>query len=571
MIEKYKPTKFSEIVGNKTAVQTLGKWMLTWPAVSTCALVSGPCGVGKTLTIDLLIKQPEYNVMEVNPDDERNEGYLKQHVAPFVKTKKNIWGKSNVLVVNDVDVSNDHGFLGALCACIKETKIPIILTCNERYDPKIKTLAALCTDIKFFKPSTQEICRYITDLVKKELNTNRLTPKQIQLIQTATETAEGDVRNAILSTEFNLICVNIDKTDPITHKKTKDKMKPNLFELTTDFMSQLTEYVDKAELFNMEKDLLPLMVHENYPSTVMKTKVLSDKQYASFASSKLTDYKPFHLSVASSQLSDYDMFPYEYGSSSVIQATAVCHSSSKINFTGYLGKMSTKTKKTNTIVDIESRLLLRLPVGHFRLDYMSYMLKILYNCLGENNNNNITGFVDKCISYGFTKEDIQDNLPSLLITDGFYTSCDYSNIDKKVKASITKTFTKQEQIQTQLPKPVAKTKAKATNATIKAISTEPSAEKKTPVPRKTAAKKGSSLPSVVPATSEPKVAENITFTVTELEQTPVAIPDSVPPKARTTRKKSTKTSTEVNEIIPIPDQIPVTRTRVIRKNAKKTE
>jgi hypothetical protein len=363
--------------------------------------------------------------MEINTDDERNETFITQKISPFVKTIKNIWGKSNVLVVNDIDVSNDNGFIGALCKCVKETKIPIILTCNDRYEPKIKQLATLCCDIKFFKPTSSEICKYITEIVKKELNINRLTTHQNQLIQTATETSEGDVRNAIMSTEFYLITVpppsKSSQSQNQNQKVKKDTNKTNLFEITTDFMSQLTDFVEKVDLFNMEKDLMPLMVHENYPLNIMKTKTKKEELY--------------HLSFASSAMSDYDLLPYECEDISIIRATTVCHPK-KINFTGYLGKMSSKTKKTNVTTNMESTLQIR--VGHFRLDYMSYMLMILYNQI-----NNPTTFVEKCVSYGFTKEDIQENLSVILIAESSYSKCEYSNIDKKVKTSITKLFSKE--------------------------------------------------------------------------------------------------------------------------------
>jgi DNA polymerase III delta prime subunit len=470
MLEKYKPTKFSEIIGNKTAIQTLGRWLLTWSASSACALVSGPCGIGKTLSIELLIKQPEYNVMEVNTDDERNESFITQKVAPFVKTIKNVWGKSNILVVNDVDVSNDNGFIGALCKCVKETKIPIILTCNDRYEPKIKPLAALCTDIKFFKPTSAEICKYITEIVKKELNTTRLTTHQNQLIQTATETAEGDVRNAIMSAEFSLITVPPAKSKSSQQqqqqqpKGKKDTHKTNIFEVTTDFMSQLTDFVDKVDLFHMENDLMPLMVHENYPLNIMRTKTKLEELY--------------HLSFASAAMSDYDLLPYECEDISIIRATNVCHPK-KINFTGYLGKMSSKTKKTNITTNIEANLQIR--VGHFRLDYMSYMLMILYNQI-----NTPTTFVDKCVSYGFTKEDIQDNLSVILIAEGSYSKCDYSSVDKKVKASITKLFSKES------PPPAKTTKTK----------TKSTKEKKQPI-SKAATPTTTPTPEPIPSAIQP--------------------------------------------------------------------
>ena len=72
-----------------------------------------------------------------------------------------IFGKKNALVVNDLDCLNDYGFISALTECIKETKIPIICTCNDRYNQAFKTFATYCEDIKFRNPSTNEIYNFI--------------------------------------------------------------------------------------------------------------------------------------------------------------------------------------------------------------------------------------------------------------------------------------------------------------------------------------------------------------------------------------------------------------------------
>lgn len=573
LLEKYKPTTLSQILGNKTVVQSLGTWLQTWPAVSTCALVSGPCGVGKTLTLELLIHAPtaNYNVLEINPDDERNDTFFHKHVKPFVKTKKNIWGKDNLLLVNDVDVANDHGFLGALCTCIKETKIPILLTCNERYDPKLKTLAALCTDFKYFSPSALDICKYVTEMVKKELDTPRLAPGQLQLIQMATETAQGDVRNAILNTEFQLLSVTTSTTSASsnTTKPThtnhtsnscnKDKRTANLFELTTSFLSQFTDLTDKMELFAMEKELLPLMVHENYPANLLKTKTPVEKLN--------------HLSFAAAKLSDADLFPYDYGSTSILQATNVCHVTAKVNFTSYLGKMSTKIKKTNVSTDLESHLRglsPRLPIGHFRLDYLCYMAQILYRLLSDP-----VRFVDKSIAFGFTKEDIQENLGVLLLAEGTYASCDYAAIDKKVKAALTKQFNKHALeassatveggggrggVESTPPAKKTKTTKKATSPSATATATSvtptatttttPATEKKKTAPRKTTT-----------TTTTTKKTSKTTECLVSLTRTPRTLTPEPPPAALTTAPPVVESTS--------PPTLPTTRTTV-RKKTKVT-
>ena len=542
LLEKYKPTNLQQVLGNKPSIQTLTNWLQSWPAVSPAVLVSGPCGVGKTLVIDLLVKSPTNttnNVMEVNTDDDRTDTYLQRNIKPFTQTRRNMWGKANLLIVNDVDSCNDHGFLGALCGIVRETKIPIILTCNDRYDPKIKTLAALCTDVKFFKPSSMDISRHITGIVQKELQTPRLASIQTQTIHAAAERSDGDVRNSLLTTEFNLLPVtkstNTNKGILEKEKNDKDKIKSNLFELTTEFMSQLTVFSEKVELFAMEKDLLPLMVHENYPLNILKTKTLLEKLS--------------HLSLAAEKMSDYDLFPFESGSPSVIHVTQVTHVTTKVNFTGYLGKLSTKTKKVNVTTELESNLRgcgvggrhTTLPVGHFRLDYMSYMLMILYHQITDP-----SAFMEKCVSFGFTKEDIQENLGVLLIPEGVYYRCAYSSIDKKIKTSLTKLFTKQA---TGVATTATKTEKKRSSPASSRSASTP-APKKSKSPSAAATEKKKATPKKKATTSTPTP-------VTEVSPSSVVQPPPPPPEIKTqisVKKKATSTAT-VTGTDPCPIQI----------------
>jgi hypothetical protein len=291
-------------------------------------------------------------------------------------------------------------------------------------------------------------------------------------------------------------------------------------------MSQMVELENKLELFNMEKDLLPLMVHENYPTNIIKTKTPQEKLY--------------HLCFASNAMSDYDVMPYDAGSTAILLATTVCHASSKVNFTKYLGKLSTRTKKANITTEIESKLQPTVPAGHFRLDYMSYMLMILYNQISSP-----PAFVDKCISFGFSKEDIQDNLSALLMAEGVYSRCAYEAVDKKVKTTLTKLFTQQQKMVGDAPKTKAKASPKATTKTTK--STTPTAEKKATAAKKatTASKKVIAPPVEVSVPTPPPKPQ------------PEPTPTPTPTKTATTfRKKSTKTT--ATESAPLPMSPPTT-------------
>jgi replication-associated recombination protein RarA len=75
----YRPKKIEEFVGNKQIVQPFIEWLLEWDAndkKKKCALVSGVCGIGKSLFVDLILKKHDYNIISLALDDERDKENL---------------------------------------------------------------------------------------------------------------------------------------------------------------------------------------------------------------------------------------------------------------------------------------------------------------------------------------------------------------------------------------------------------------------------------------------------------------------------------------------------------------
>ena len=61
-INKYKPQVLEDIIGNSGTIKSIIKWFDEWyitgsETKNTCALISGPNGIGKTLTMELMIKK----------------------------------------------------------------------------------------------------------------------------------------------------------------------------------------------------------------------------------------------------------------------------------------------------------------------------------------------------------------------------------------------------------------------------------------------------------------------------------------------------------------------------------
>ncbi|MEM3574677.1 MAG: hypothetical protein QXQ76_02935, partial [Candidatus Bathyarchaeia archaeon] len=55
--EKYKPSRISEIIGNKEAIDRLVEWVRKWgkdPKAKRAVLIYGPPGSGKTVAVEAL-------------------------------------------------------------------------------------------------------------------------------------------------------------------------------------------------------------------------------------------------------------------------------------------------------------------------------------------------------------------------------------------------------------------------------------------------------------------------------------------------------------------------------------
>ena len=337
LIHKYKPENLENIIGNKTCINSIQTWFENWYPLKTntkdvCAVLSGPNGIGKTLAIELLIKKYNLNPISLNPDEKADKEHIVNVILPSIQRQKSITSKQNIFVIHDIDCYDDYGFISSIVNCMKETKIPVIATCNNRYDQSLKTILPYCLDIKFQKPNASDIVKFVKPILKKE-SISMSDANLNQLI----EDSNCDIRSIL----NNLELFSSENTN------TKDKTNSNIFEVTKQFMSQNVELNDKQILFWMNNDILPLMIHENYPSNNIKM-----KNEASYL---------HNIAESIHSLSDIDLFEKDihmngnwelmsYTAWFSINSVANCHAKTMIKFTSFFEKRSSK-KQTMTYND----------------------------------------------------------------------------------------------------------------------------------------------------------------------------------------------------------------------------
>ena len=322
----YRPKKIEDFIGNRNIIQPFIQWLLEWNAddkKNKCALVSGLTGIGKTLLVDLVLNKHDYNIINLALNDERDKEYMNNVIKPLLKTKKTFEGQENVLVVSEIDAGGDYGFISALTECIKETKIPIICICNDRYDQSIKPILNYCFDIKMTKPSYQEVYKLLYNIVVSE----KIKIKEPELKELY-EQSNGDIRFIINILQFGLRTGN------------KNIQSSNIFDTTGKLLS-MDETIDiKYETYWLANDLHPLLVQENYVNNIMgindELKRLDNLAYSADALSD-TDLFASYVNMA-----NWEIEPYV--GLSTINASSKCNKKTMIKFPQYLGRVSTMNK-----------------------------------------------------------------------------------------------------------------------------------------------------------------------------------------------------------------------------------
>ena len=332
---KYRPKKIADFIGNKPIILPFIRWLLEWDQKNKktrCALISGVNGIGKSLLVELMLQKHDYNMIHISIDDERNKEYMNKTIKPLLQTVRTFNGQENCLVVSDIDTNCDYGFISCLLECIKETQIPIICICDDRYSQNIKPILAYCYDIKMSKPTYNEVYPLIYKVVTTE--NIKISKSGVDKLY---EQSNGDIRFIL-----NALQLGIKKSDT-----SKNIQSANIFEIAGKLLSQECVLEDKNRYYWMAQDINTLMVQENYVGNTLTVRDdIARLENMAYTADALSDVDLID-SVFNFELEPYVAF-------NTIRATSKCTKKSQIKFPQFLGKTSSINKNKREKVDYET-------------------------------------------------------------------------------------------------------------------------------------------------------------------------------------------------------------------------
>lgn len=199
-VEKYRPQKLSDIVGNFSAIEKLLEWANSWKEdnpKSNAVILYGKQGVGKTSSIYALANDMGWEVTELNASDYRKKLDI-ENIAGKSSLRGTAIGETSkvkrIILLDEADnlqSREDKGGESAVIKVITNTKQPVVLTANEYYDMSY-ALRMSCLPIKFEPINVNVVIRILKEIAKSE---NVIYENGV--IEKIAYNSDGDLRGAI--------------------------------------------------------------------------------------------------------------------------------------------------------------------------------------------------------------------------------------------------------------------------------------------------------------------------------------------------------------------------------------
>ena len=198
-VEKYRPKKMSDVVGNELAKTTFINWLKDKRRRKKAVLLYGPAGVGKTALVNAASNQFNFTIIEMNASDTRTEKAINKVGKPatsFVALDRfSSKSEGNILFLDEVDGvfgQQDRGGIKAIINIVKESLIPVVMAANDTDQKKLRPLKKVCQMIRF---QTVRIPLIITTLRKICASEN--IEAEFEALERIAQNSLGDMRSAV--------------------------------------------------------------------------------------------------------------------------------------------------------------------------------------------------------------------------------------------------------------------------------------------------------------------------------------------------------------------------------------
>lgn len=252
--DKLIPKNLNDLIGQENAKSNLLKWIQN---PEKAILLAGPSGCGKTVLAKIILnKYKIFNEMDDNIDE------LEKLLSPSLNQHSSLKQQNNKIALL---IENIEGFKekSKLCKLLKQFvghSIPIIITCDDAFDPAITTIKSNCDLIQMHAYSDETA----TEILVKCANKlgKQLSKESASLIM---ESCQNNIRHGINEIQFMISTKHREKDENTQLVIGKTDKSWNLFEDASLICCGIKSK-ESENIAGSDSEMAMLMLHHNVPS-----------------------------------------------------------------------------------------------------------------------------------------------------------------------------------------------------------------------------------------------------------------------------------------------------------------
>jgi replication factor C subunit 1 len=451
-VEKYRPKKLGDILGNKENIEKMKLWLRNFKnnlhTTKKIMLLSGEPGIGKTSTAHMILKEFGYSIIEHNASDIRG-GKTMNDVIKRSLTYTNILDIMNgnnrpiAIIMDEIDNlvngGSERGGLSSFLDIIKsDTDVksrikkneiliynPIICIYNEFSNKKLNELKKYAECITFENPKEKDIM----PLLNKILNNEKMSFDE-EAKKEIIKYCDSDIRRLLNLLQFiSYSCKNKVTLDKIKDIEIQFGEKDKSFDMKNEIIKVLTEDISIDDGINIAKQdqfRVPLFLYE-HSLNFIKHKTCTHEEKINIYYDILDSFTKNDIIQTNIFVNHYwDLYKYSslYGCCNINKIINTKKFERKFNkkkknitFPTILTKISQKGSNKKMVINIINKL------KHIDVNLTLNKLKILSLFIYQNLFSTNRASLIKLCKYMKLKNIKYDDIEIILKLRKFYTIC----------------------------------------------------------------------------------------------------------------------------------------------------